>query len=523
MKNMKRTMKGLAMLLAICLIAGTVAYIAPAKETQAATAKMTRLDFVKGVVDAMVGSTDAANWDIKLSVDEKGNVTVGGIQKKTIKAKTVKSYAKKYKISTEDAQKVAAAIGLGIITKSTFKTVKSKITVTAASIILAKAETLRTAREYDEDEINFVIKNRISDIKKVKKTAQKKYVAMAYMDGFIKGKSTGAYEDTRKINPTSKLTKTTAKSMIAMLTDKSKRYQFSDTWQMLRISTKKLPKNADLYEYILDSYPNAYYETGWHNMDYKEFFSMRADGKTPYGGAGTFEQRKTCSYDHIFFPSEMDEFLATPSSELSFGDRPGYNSEYRNYESLVATCEAVKDFYMLALNVDYRTIKKDKDWYQKMLVYVKQGHRSEKDLDAYIEHCINNKIIIECDKVVCDPSLAYWCPADFRIKVYAHMKVVSDDIIKKVKFEDVYEEMHDNGLGDPYYGPLFMILDAYEIGTVYTRDPLYLSKYKLGEWTDYFAIAEGSHGEIRGTCSERSPMIDYAGLYPWLLEWPYKK
>lgn len=523
MKIMKRTFKGLAMLLAICLIAGTVAYYKPAEKAEAASKKITRLDFIKGVVDAMVGSTDAANWDIKLTVDGKGNVTVGGIEKKTIKAKTVKSYAKKFKISTEDAQKVAAAIGLGLMTKSTFKSVKSKITVAAAAIILAKAETKLTAREYSEEDLSLVMKSRISDLKKVKKAAQKKYVAMAYMDGFIKGKSTGAYEDTRKISPTSKLTKTTAKSMIAMLTDKSKRYQFSDTWQMLRVSTKNLPKNADLYEYILDSYPNAYYETGWHNMDYSEYFDTRNNGTIPYAGGGTFEQRKASTFDHVFFPCEMDDVFSTPASEFALGDRPGYNLEYRNYESLVATCEAVKDFYMLALNVDYHTIKKDKDWYNKMLVYVKQGHRSEKDLDAYIEHCINNKIVIECDKVVCDPSLAYWSGASFRLKVYAHMKVVSDDILKKGKLEDDWEELHDTGLGDPYNGPLFMVLDAFENLTVYTRAPLFLSGYKLGEWTDYFAIADGSHGEISGTCSYRSPMIDYSGLYPWLLEWPYKK
>ena len=175
---------------------------------------------------------------------------------------------------------------------------------------------------------------------------------------------------------------------------------------------------------------------------------------------------------------------------------------------------------MLALNVDYRTIKKDKDWYEKMLVYVKQGHRNEKDLDAYIEHCVKNNIIIECDKVVCDPSLAYWSNSSFRPKVYAHMKVVSDEILKNVKFGDNFENLHDFGFGDPYYGPLFMVLDAGETGTVYTRDPLYLSKYKLGEWTDYFTIAWGSDGEVFDTCSAISPMIDYAGLYSWLLKWP---
>lgn len=523
MKMIKKTMKGLAMLLAICLIAGTVAYYTPAEEVQAASKKITRLDFIRGVVDALRGQRDAANWDIEFYPDENGNVTAGGIEKKTISQKTVESYAKKYKIQTSEAKYVAGAIALGLITKSTFKTVKSKITVASAAIILAKAETLMTARVYKKEDLDLVMKDRIADLKKVKKDSQKTLVAMAYMDGFIKGKSTGAYEDTRKISPTAKLTKTTAKTMIKMLTDKSKRYKFSDTWQMLRTSTKKLPRNANLYKYILDSYPNAYYETGWHNMEKDTFFSMRDDGKTPYAGGGTFEQRKNVVYDHIFFPSEMDEFFAAPASEFKDGNTPGWLPEYRCYESLAKTCGVVKDFYMLALNVDYRTIKKDKDWYEKMLAYVKMGHMDKEDLDAYIEHCVKNKIIIECDKVVCDPSLAYWWEADFKLKVYAHMKVVSDEILKNVKFGDNFEDLHDDGFGDPYYGPLFMVLDAYETGTVYTRDPLYLSKYKLGEWTDYFAIAEGSHGVLNGTSSHRSPMIDYSGLYTWLLKWPYKK
>ena len=39
MKIKKRIMKGLAMLLTVCLMAGAVAYITPAKEAQAAAKK----------------------------------------------------------------------------------------------------------------------------------------------------------------------------------------------------------------------------------------------------------------------------------------------------------------------------------------------------------------------------------------------------------------------------------------------------------------------------------------------------
>ncbi len=514
MKIMKRTFKGLTMLLAICLIAGTVAYYKPAEKAEAASKKITRLDFIKGVVDAMVGSTDAANWDIKLTVDGKGNVTVGGIEKKTIKAKTVKSYAKKFNISTEDAQKVAAAIGLGLMTKSTFKSVKSKITVAAAAIILAKAETKLTAREYSEEDLNLVMKSRISDLKKVKKAAQKKYVTMAYMDGFIKGKSTGNYNDTRKISPTSKLTKTNAKSMIAMLTDKSKRYQFSDSWQMLRTSTKNLPKNADLYEYILDSYPNAYYETGWHNMTTSKYWDYDADGKTPYCEAGgTFEERLELHYagGAMYFPSELKRFIALPRSEKGVSSHyPGYDDAYCNWDTLLKLCNATKEFYEAAMNVDYRTVKKDKEWQNKLLKYM-----SQEELDVYIESCIQNKTIIECDKVVCDPSLAYWSDASFHAKVYAHIKVVSDEDTKNGEFNETNEGAH-----------LFPVMRGYETMTIYTRGPLIDSGYKLGDWVDYFAISYNSIGSqytdgLCCTCTRISPMEDYTGLYPWLIYYPY--
>jgi len=514
MNKMKRTMKGLAMLLAICLMAGTIAYYTPAKEAQAASAKITRLDFIKGVMDAMRGQTDAANWDIEFYPDEDGNVTAGGMEKKTIKAKTVASYAKKYKISTGDAQYVAGAIAMGLITKSTFKSVKSKITVASAAIILAKAETKMTAREYSDEDLKLVMKSRISDLKKVKKDSQKKLVAMAYMDGFIKGKSTGAYNDTRKISPTSKLTKSTAKTMFSMISNKNKRYKFSDTWQMLRTSTKKLPKNANLYEYILDSYPNAYYETGWHNMTTSRYWDYRADGKTPYSkSGGTFEER--LNYEvaggAMYFPSELKRFIALPREEKGVSkDYPGYDDAYCNWDTLLKLTNATKEFYEAAMNVDYRTVKKDKEWQKKLLKYM-----SQEELDTYIESCIKNKTVIECDKVVCDPSLAYWAEAGFYAKVYAHIKVVSDEGIKNKEFDESNSGEH-----------LFPVMKGYETMTIYTRGPLIDSGYKLGDWVDYFAISYNSIGTqytdgLCCTCTYISPMEDYTGLYPWLIYYPY--
>lgn len=514
MKNMKRTMKGLAMLLAICLIAGAVAYITPAKEAQAAAKKVTRMAFIKGVVDAMTGQSGPTGYELTFKKNSDGSIEAGEMKKKTYSKSDIAKLAKKYKTTTENAQYIACAITYGVITKSTFKSVKSKITRAAAGIMLAKADRVLRAsdRQYTDEEIKLGM-SRISDIKKIKKSAQQKLFAEAYMDGFFIGKSTGEYEDTRKLSPTAKIKTTEAKKMYQMLTDTSKRYQLSPYYQVLRQSKKNLPKNAECYAYILDSYPNAYYETGWHEMEYgnDRWNKMREDGVTPYGlGAGTLRQRLDRHLGTLFvYPYEMEEFMAMDREDM--GNMKVSNT-LRDWDKLEIFRQSSIEFYELALNVNYKTIKDDKKWQEKMLKFMDQ-----KDIDKYIEACINNKTIIECDKVAADMSTAYWAEYQPYIKLYAHVKVVSDEHIENPEHWD-----------DTKYGSLFPLIKGYGTGFLSyesTRQDFYMSKYKKGEWFDFITVTEGcdstydtqKRNNLAGTFSGHSVMADLTGLYPWLL------
>lgn len=516
-KILKLTGKGLAALLIACVMAGTVAYIQPAEEVQAASKKVTRLAFIKGVVNAMTGQECSDGHELTFTKNSDGSIEAGEITKKKYSKSDIAKLAKKYKVDTADAQYIACAMAYGIITKSTFKSVKSKITVAAAGIILAKADrTLRIdERKYTDEQIKEGM-SMIADIKKIKKTSQRKLFAEAYMDGFFFGKKTGDYVDARKLSPTSKLTAKTAKSLYAMVSDTSKRYQLSPYYQMLRNTKKNLPKNAECYAYILDSYPNAYYETGWHKMELENpnWDKMREDGVTPLGlGAGTLEQRLTRPYGTLFvYPAEMEEFI---SAETGDDWTTKVNKDTRTWENIERTRQASIEFYKLSLNVNYKTIKDDKEWQEKMLKYLTQ-----EQIDKYIDDCIKNKTIIECDKVAADISGAYWADVHSYIKIYAHVKVVSDAHIE--------DRSHWK---DDEYGNLYPRISGYDsdFSSNKTRNDFYAAHYKKGEWFDLFNVTEGCNPAndrnhptgLSGSHCASPITVDRTGLYPWLLSADY--
>lgn len=522
---MKKTInimtKGLAALLIACVLAGMVAYIQPTQEARAASKYVTRLEFIKNVVNAMTGQECSDGHELTFTKKSDGSIEAGEITKKKYSKKDIASIAKKYKVSTEDAQYIACARAYGIITKSTFKSYKSKITRAAAGIILAKADrTLRISdRRYTDEQIKEGM-SMIADLKKIKKKASQKLFAEAYMDGFFFGKKQADYVDARKLTPSSKLKASDAKKIYTMIGDLSKRYQLSPHYQMLRNTKKNLPKNKECYAYILDSYPNAYYETGWHMMqrdEGKKFISMREDGVTPLGlGAGTLEQRLVRPYGPTFvYPSEMDTFFSMEATE-KWNWSSALTKSYRSWNTISQLRESSIEFYKLALNVNYKTVKDDKKWQEEMGKYM-----SQEKIDAYIDTCIKNKTIIECDKVSADWSGAYWYDTQPYIKLYAHVKVVSDAHVEDASHWD-----------DDIYGNLFPIVSGYDtrfMGVESSRQDFYRAKYKKGEWFDFFTVTEGTNIAVdksrpytlAGTYSSASIMADRSGLYPWLLPADY--
>ena len=75
---------------------------------------------------------------------------------------------------------------------------------------------------------------------------------------------------------------------------------------------------------------------------------------------------------------------------------------------------------------------------------------------------------------------------------------------------------------------MYPVIRNYEAGTENTRivfGPTYMD-YRLGEWTDFYVntrAAADTYGNLGDSLSERGIMIDYTGIYPWLIRFPFLK
>ena len=509
--------KIISLALAFCICLSLVTALGGTK-VQAASTKMTRLEFIKEVVKTLeneMSYTGSKFKGAKLTIvnNKSGKITVGG---KDTTALKIKSYKTKFNVSLEDAQTIGAAISLGLMKATTFTTVKKNIKRSEAAIIMAKAHELvygannrPDSEEFTQDDIDLVIKERITDIKKIKLSANRTWFAKAYLYGFIKGSSDGQYTHSRTFKPGAYPTKSTLTGMIDMLFHTDKRVKLSYDWQVCR--TTKLPKTAYLYEYILDSFPNSYYDTEFnrHGNNSKDYFTTGA-------ASGTLEERMSKGYLIFVRPSELVKFSSYDYDSLykkyGFDGREFWN-ENRNMTIPTQLVKSAEEFYTYALNVDYKTIEKDKEWKKVMGKYL-----TETELNDYIKHCKENKTVITCDKVAADLSSVYWYDGEYQCKIYAHFKIVSDTPLSK-------------GLYDTdKYGNLIPMREGLESGDRHFRGLLaerYMN-YKIGTWTDFYFNASGTHPDDAYGCLNTSEttwdiMIDYTGNYPWLLNFPYRQ
>ena len=500
MKNITKRIMATVLMVALCIgIVGTI----DTKPAQAATTYMTRYDFIANLVATLKNKTTAkdssfAGKKITLNSYDSGKITVAG---KTVSATKVKAYKVRFNVTLKEAQVIAAAITLGLMKSTTFTSVKSSVLRKDAAVMLAKAEELLYGKKYSAEDVDFVVKNRISDIKKITNSTNKKWFAKAYMAGYMKGTSTGAYSTTRTFKPGAKLSVSTAKNMITLLTSTSKRYPLSPDWQVCR--TTKLPRNAELYPYIIDSIPNGYYETGFNGFGTKDFFTTGI-------GTRTVSEMLSAQYGGDWLrPAYIAEFnaLEYPWKDKSF-IRIGreYMPENRNNDIVKGLVESSVEFYTYALNVNYKTIKKDKEWRSVMSKYL-----TDAQIDEYIEHCIENKTIIECDNVGADVSGVYWFEGAYDCKVYAHVRFVSDIPLENKK---------DN---DNEYGTLFPIRRGHILGDRYSRLLLFgYMDYEMGTWIDYYfnteADPDGPGYLDTSLTTIYDIMINQSGAYPWLLK-----
>ena len=429
---LKKTLKKL--IISIMVIALTLTAIAPAS-VKAATAVsyITKEDFVKLVVK-----------ELKIKVDEKSS----------------------------KHPYVDAAIRAGVMTKYTIGSkYNSYLTKGDAAVILVNADIYLHGETVSDELLQLILSSRISDIKSVS-SARRPYIAKAYALGFITGTSDGIYTRTRSMKVGQKISLSTAKNLVSMLNNKEKRSKITDDGQLIR--TTNLPEFAEFYPYILADFPNSYYAWEFAYMQY-----MSSKGKPLYGTE---------------YWVNLEDYAA-PKDFTKIGDgKPiwyNYNSgrEKMTAKDVYDLCSdkwvANAERYLnLVFNVNYKTLKADKEWYKGIQeTHWQYGNKDFEynRLNNYIEAAIKNKTIIESKYIGVDKSSIYRCMDGTYIRAHVKYRIISSESLERVALSPI----------------------------IYTNFIYpYLEAVKLGEWRDsYFDIQVKSDYE---NCGIREALIsDY--------------
>lgn len=276
-----------------------------------------------------------------------------------------------------------------------------KLSKERAAVYLERVDELVHGIQYDTDLYQVVRKkNRISDLKKIKKSNQDSVIKV-FAKGIMVGYSNGYYIQSRKFSGKNSVTFSEAKTYLKRLQYPQKRRLLSKDGQVIR--TTKLPKNYKCYPYILETYPNSFYEK---KFEYQ---------KTKYGKK----------------PVELVDY-ACPAKIGRMKFYNGMTMESIMDRYLDVWCEKVERNMKLRFNVDYRMI--DNDWVSQLR---STYYRNEEDALAnkkrtdeikdYAAMVRKNKVVVKCSRVTVEPSTVYNTGEDY-VRVFVKFKVISGNV-----------------------------------------------------------------------------------------------
>ncbi len=405
-----------------------------------------------------------------------------------------------------------------IVIKTNLKRNK-KLILQDACVLLVKAYESLYGKKISKAETNFIIKNRIYESGRIP-SKRIKWMAKAYAYGLISGEKTADYSALRLFKPKAKCSRSACRKMIDRLLHENSRYKLTSDFQMLRISQKNWPKLEKLYPYILDSFPNGYYDCMFNFMvhqakvfEAKDSPLWNARGCTDYCKVMTwdttfskltFEDRLgiICDYDDDDRLKVYCAYLTPAEYDAGAAGRnkvTGYLGMAMNSERKQAMADTAEEYAMRVLNIDYRTIADDIEWQEYML---KNGI-DRSDIDRYIKECIEDELIIECDMTAADISGIYFDKTPFTfsrsegvVRTYAHYRVVSDNG-KAFPFDEL---TISNGAGTQCLRNTVVSDDGY----MFVWDP-------CNEWQDgYFDIGMESDTEVNAAVFD---VMRYKAVY----------
>lgn len=295
--------------------------------------------------------------------------------------------------NTAKSPYLKAALAAGIVKEGDFKDYKADLTRVDAAVLLNRADEYLNGDKVDPELIEIILAKRISDIKKIP-AGKREAVAKVYAKGLIVGKSNGMYIQNRAFDGYDYLTTADAEKVVALLKNTKGRAKLSPDGQLIR--TTNLPKNAKSYPYILESFPNSFYEM--------KFMYQRAE--------------------YSYKPKELVDY----ASPVRLKDVNLYSVDLDKYKE--TWMERVEINLQTRLNVDYRTV--DNKWVNNLRSTYTQYRDSSSDkkitdgIKEYVKVVKKNKIVIR-SKVIVEPSSLYMKGSGFYVRAYIKFKVTYSD------------------------------------------------------------------------------------------------
>ncbi len=287
-----------------------------------------------------------------------------------------------------------AAMDAGIVKEGDFKDYKAYLTRMDAAVLLNRADEYIHGDTVDKELLKTVTEKRISDIKKIP-AGKREAVAKIYAKGFIVGKSNGMYVQNRSFNGADYLAAGDAKKVLALLKNVKDRAKMSPDGQLIR--TTNLPKNAKDYPYILEAFPNSFYEM--------KFSYQR----------GTYSWKPVEGKDYAS-PSKI-----TTAMDAIKTDETGKCIYVNDW------MKKIEDNIKYRFNVNYHTI--DNIWLNNLrrTYFVANAASLDKDqtdkIREYIKYVKKNQVTITSSIISVEPSTLYKHIGGYQVRVYVKFKI----------------------------------------------------------------------------------------------------
>ncbi len=297
-----------------------------------------------------------------------------------------------------------------LIKKGEFKNKKKKITWKQVAVLVNRADEFKNGTDYDENLYKQVVeKKRLTGLTGLTKE-EKKAVRLCFVKGIISGVSNGNYSQSRHFYANQKVTTKEANKILECLKNKKKRTKLSLDGQVIR--TTNLPSNYKKFDYILESFPNQFYEVG---------FSYQ------YSVCENFEPK---NLEHYACPKDMKKL--------------NYDTGYLDTTSFLDMYKICKDVWLETIetnlkyrfNFDYRTV--DEEWISKLAnTYVDGTNANENknitdSIKKYIKTAKKNHVIIKSDTIAVEPSTIYYESGwGFLVRCHIKFKVNADMIYSR--------------------------------------------------------------------------------------------